>query len=314
MGAQEAETTRAAAGSVTVETGRLEGPDGLAFFWREWAAPSPAAARAAQAAQTAQTAILFVHGLGEHSGRYEAFGRYFAQRALPVLAFDLRGHGQSGGPRGHVSRFDDYVRDVMFFRELVVGRHPGSKVVLAGHSMGGLIALATAEAHGEAFAAVVASAPLLGIAVKVPGWKTALGRIMAGLAPGLSLTNEIDPAFLARNPEVGRRYKADPLVGDRVTARWFVETNRAMAKTIAEAQKLTIPALLLQGTADRLVSPEATRAFADKLAGGDSAGRTVAFRSFDGWYHELFQEDERETAFAAIREWLAGLGLARANG
>ncbi len=280
---------KAAEGTLEVETGRLAGPGKVEFSWKEWKAVPPEAG----------VVILFVHGLGDHCGRYDALGYYFASRGVPVLAFDLRGHGQSDGPRGHVDRFEDYAGDVMFFREFVGSRHPNDKIVLVGHSMGGLIALATAEAHGGAFAGVVASAPLLGIAVKVPSWKTALGRIMAALAPRFSMTNEIDPNLLARNRDVGRRYAADPSVGKKVTARWFVESLRGMAQTMTNSAKITIPTLVLQGTADKLVSAEASRVFAERPGGGPKD-----FRTYEGWFHELFQEDEREVAFAAMWEWL----------
>lgn len=287
---------KAAGRSVEVDTGRLTGPGKVELFWREWKAASPRAG----------VTVLLVHGLCEHCGRYDAVGEYFTSRGVPVLAFDLRGHGQSDGPRGHVDRFEDYVGDVMFFRDFVGARHPSDKVVLLGHSMGGLIALATAEAHSEAFACVVASAPMLGIAVKVPGWKAALGKIMAGLAPRFSMTGGIDPTLLARNQDVGRRYAADPNVGTKVTARWFVEILRGMAETMTNSTRISIPTLVLQGAADRLVSVEAARAFAERPSGGPKD-----FKAYDGWYHELFQEDEREVAFSAVWEWLRKRGIAK---
>lgn len=287
-----AKPVKEAAGSAA--SGRLAGTGGVELYWREWKAGSA----------DKKATILFVHGLGEHCGRYEAFGTYFASRGVPVVSFDLRGHGQSAGQRGHIDRFDDYVKDVMIMRDFVGKRHPGDKIALIGHSLGGLIVLAAAEEHGDAFPCVVASAPLLGIALKVPGWKAAVGKAMSTLAPKLSMTNEINPEFLARNPEVGRRYVADPLVGNKVSARWFVETVLGMERTMAGAGKLAIPALVMQATEDRLVAAEGSRAFA-----GTKGPAKKDFQSYEGWYHELFQEDEREQAFAAIWKWLGGLGL-----
>lgn len=276
-------------------TGKVRGPRDTEFLWREWAATAPEKG----------TSILFVHGIGEHSGRYESFGDYFSSRGVPVLSFDLRGHGHTGGPRGHIDRFDDYVGDVMHFRGFIAERHPKDKIVLVGHSLGGSIVLATAEAHSEAFVAVVASAPPLGLTLKIPGWKAVLGKLMSNLAPRFSQTNEIDPNHLARNPEVGRRYVADPIVHNKVTARWFVEVvGRAMGETMAGSARIAVPTLVMQGTDDRLVSAAATEVFARKPGGGPKE-----FRSYEGWYHELFQEDEREKAFADIWDWLAKQGL-----
>lgn len=284
-----------AAKAVREETGRLAAPDGVELFWREWL---PAEGRA-------RAAILFAHGAGEHSGRYQAFGRYFASRGIPVLAFDLRGLGQSGGRRGHVDSFSDYVRDLLLFRARLAERHPGAKVVLAGHSTGGLLALAAAEGRGEAFDAVVASAPALELSMKVPGWKATLGRMLAKVAPRLTMTNEINAADLARNPEVGRRYVADPHVCKLVSTRWFVEFVATQARVMAEAGKVARPVFILQGTDDRLVRAEASRAFYERLG-----SIPKSFRHMEGFYHELFQEDQREEVFALILEWLRGQGLA----
>ncbi len=275
-------------------TGKVLGPGNVEFLWREWSVPGG----------TPKTFILFVHGVGEHSGRYGEFGRFFTSRGVPVVSFDLRGFGQSGGPRGHVDRFSDYVDDVMFFRDWAQARYPGAAAILVGHSLGGLIALTTAEAHGSSFAAVIVSAPALGLAFKVPGWKVLLGRAAARLAPRLTVTNELNPAHLARNPEVGRRYVADPLVTNRVSAGWYAAFTQAMADAMAEAGRLTIPTLILQGTDDRMVDPQASRAFYERLGDGPKA-----FRSWEGFYHELFQEDEREQVFAAMWEWMKGQRL-----
>ncbi len=281
--------------SVSMEIGEVAGPGGVRLFWREWSAGGKA-----------RTAMVLVHGAGEHSGRYGAFGEYFASRGVPVLAFDLEGLGQSGGTRGHVGSLGDYVAEVMFFRKMAGERHPDAGIVLVGHSMGGLIALATAIAHGEAWRAVVVSGPMLGLAVKVPGWKAGLGKLLAGLMPKLTMTNEIDPSVLSRNPEVGRRYAADPNVCKKVSAGWFVSMLRGMAETNASAGRLAIPTYILQGTDDKLVSPEAAKAFFDKL--GDIP---KSFRFMEGFYHELFQEDQREEVFELIKEWLNANGILR---
>ncbi len=287
-----------AEGEVRTESGRVEALDGVELFWREWGPPGSAPGGRQQAV------ILFVHGAGEHSGRYEDFGRYFASRGVPVVAYDHRGLGRSGGPRGHVDRFSDYISDLMLLRDFASGRYPGAGVILVGHSMGGLISLAAAEAYPEAFAAVVVSGPCLGLAVKVPGWKAFLGRVMARVFPRLTMANEIDPGVLARNPEVGRRYMSDPHVCRVVSAGWFVELLRAMEETNGGADRIRAPVFILQGTADRLVDPSASRAFFERLADVPKE-----FRFLEGFYHELFQEDERHEVFSLIEDWLVTRGL-----
>jgi lysophospholipase len=280
---------------VRTETGRLPGPGGTELFWREWAPVG--------GPQTG-VVLVFVHGAGEHSGRYDDFGRFFASRGYPVLALDLPGLGRSGGPRGHIDRFADYIESVLAAREQALTKHPDRRPVIVGHSMGGLIALSVVEEHPRAFGAAVVSSPCLALAVKVPGWKTALAKVIGRLIPRLTMGNEIDPATLARNPEVGRRYAADPDVCRVASAGWYLELVGAMDRTRARAGLIEVPVLILQGTEDRLVDPEAVRAFADSL--GDIGKE---FRAYAGLYHELFQEDQRWDIFAAVLAWLEASGL-----
>jgi alpha-beta hydrolase superfamily lysophospholipase len=206
-----------------------------------------------------------------------------------------------------VDRFQDYVDDVLFFREMVGTRHPGAKVVLIGHSLGGLIALAIAARHGDRFAAVTVSGPPLRLALEVPGWKATLGKILSGIAPKFAMTNELDPGDLARNPEVGRKYVADPLVERKVTARFFISLTEGMAETAASAASVRIPACIMHGTADRLTHFEGSRLFYDGL--GDIP---KALKLWDGFYHELFQEDEKEDVFREVLSFLVDQGLVAA--
>jgi acylglycerol lipase len=279
---------------VAVRTGRVLGPRGIELFWREWTNGS----------ERPTATMLFTHGLGEHCGRYDALGTYFATRGLPVLGFDLRGHGQSDGQRGHADRFEDYVTDLMFLRGVLGERYPEAKIILLGHSMGGLIALNAAQVYGQAFSCIVASAPFLGVAFKVPAAKAAVGKMLSGIAPRLSMTNEIDPTLLSRNQEVGREYVADPNVGNQVTTRWFVTTMRAIEETKSRADKIQIPVYILHGTADGLVPEAESREFAARLV-----APIKDYVPMEGFYHELFQEDGREQVFDLIWAWLGRTGV-----
>ncbi|HEY6333384.1 MAG TPA: alpha/beta fold hydrolase, partial [Blastocatellia bacterium] len=153
--------------------------------------------------------IVIVHGFGEHSGRYSAITEHLVSHGMTVTAYDHRGHGQSDGLPGHVDRFSDYDRDLAAIVATVRARSTGP-LFLVAHSMGGLIALHYLIEAGPEIAGAAISAPLLGFAVKVPGYKAMIGRISALVAPKFRMQNEIDPMVLCRDREICIAYAADP--------------------------------------------------------------------------------------------------------
>jgi len=270
-------------------TGTFLGKSELRIFYRSWLpAAEPASAKAG---------LIIVHGAGEHSGRHEYFGtRYASKKNCALWALDLPGLGQSAGVRGHIDAFGDYLEDVGLLIKMVRSALPQRPIVLIGFSLGGLIALNYAEKRGSSVDGVAVSGPLLGLKVKVPLLKSAVAPILAGVVPKLSLENEIDATLLARNQNVCREYLADPLVYNKVTPRWFAEITRAMRETRANAIALAgLPVLILQGSADGIVDPETSRDFAAPLR---------EYVEFPGFYHELFNEDERGQVFAVLDRWL----------
>ena len=264
----------------------------LKIFYRLW---TPV-----EGLDKARASLVVVHGAAEHSGRHEHFGtRYAQKKGFAVWALDLPGLGQSEGLRGHIDDFDDYLDDVGLLLRMVRAQMPGKMVFLVGFSLGGLIVLNYAEKYGWTVDGAAVSGPLLGLKLRVPPLKTAVAQVLANVAPKMALENEIDPALLAHNPEVGRAYIEDPLLCTKVSLRWFAELNRAMATTKAQVGNLhDLPLLMLQGTEDGIVDLEETRAFA-------AAGREYV--EFPGLYHELFNEDERGRAFAVLDGWLERL-------
>jgi alpha-beta hydrolase superfamily lysophospholipase len=138
----------------------------------------------------------------------------------------------------------------------------------------------------------------------IPAWKTKLADLLNDVWPTFTLPSGLNAADLSRNPEVGRKYAADPLVGDRVSARYYNEVTRVMADTVARAPRFAVPLLLVQGSADLLTSPAATAAwFAE--AGTASGHLDKTMKVYDGFFHELHNEDEHALLFADLKEWLA---------
>ena len=271
------------------ETGTLATGEGFDLFWRSWVPQEPLAS------------LLIVHGLAEHSGRYERTASHFAGRGLACYALDLRGHGESGGRRVHVDRFEDYLADVDAAGGLVRKNHPGLPFFALGHSMGGLIVILRALDHPDGLDGVVVSSPLL--APHPSAEPSAVTRLASGLlsklAPRMLISSGLDTSALSHDTAVVEAYVNDPLVSSRVSARWFTSMMQATAKARGEAPGLKVPMLLMQSGDDRLVAPDATRIWA-----GAAPQDLVEFEWWDGFYHEMFNEPGRELVLARVDDWL----------
>jgi len=267
----------------------LKTADGLDLYVRCW--------RAEEAPH--RWTFVIVHGLGEHGGRYQHLAAWFTPLGATVYAMDLRGHGHSGGPRGHAPSLDALLQDI----DAVVMRaraDSGAPVVLLGHSFGGLLAIAYTLRHPDHIDRAVFSAPWLILKVKVPAWKRRLTKILPRVAPRLAVSNGVDATLLSHDPEVARRYSSDPLVHDRITGGLYGNTVAHGEEFIARAGEVRVPFLLMQGRDDRIVDPSGSQRFFARATAPDRA-----FCLYPGMYHEIFNEFEHERLFQDLESWLS---------
>ncbi len=242
--------------------------------------------------------FVIVHGLGEHSGRYQHLAARFTPLGATVYAMDQRGHGRSGGKRGHAPSLDALLDDI----DAVVLRaraDDGSPVVLIGHSFGGLLAIAYALKHADHIDRAIFSAPLLKVKQRVPAWKRALSTVLPRIAPGMTFSNEVDASLLSHDPGNGPAYTSDPLVHDHITAGLYGDTIARGEEFIMRAPELRVPFLLMQGRDDQIVDPVGSQRFFARAAAPDRA-----FCLYPGLYHEIFNELDREKVFQDIESWL----------
>ncbi len=232
--------------------------------------------------------VVLVHGLGEHSGRYERTGGLLAEAGLEVESFDLVGFGGTGGRRGDVESWDIYLRQV---RDHVTAVEP--PVVLAGHSMGGLIALDYLLSGNPSPDLAVLSAPGLGGG---KAWQRRVAPLLAKLAPTAMIPTKIEGSQLSRDPAVGEAYFADPLVLTRVSARLGAELFAAIDRVLSALSRLDVPTLVLHGGADTLVPPQASL----PLAGLPTVDRRV----YPKLRHELFNEPEGPQVVGEVVAWI----------
>jgi len=244
--------------------------------------------------------LIIVHGQGDHSGRYADAAEYLARMGYSVWAHDLRGHGRSGGKRGHVDSFDYYLSDLDHLVRIVKEHERLTKTFMMGHSLGGLVVIKYGERRGTELAGLVATSPLLRLRMKVPGWKKFIGRTLSSIAPTFTMTTGLDANLLSHDGEVVRQYVNDPLVHGVATARFYTEFLRAEDETFKEAGQLTLPCLITQAGADGIVDPSGTMDFFKKVG---SADKTL--KVYDGFYHEILNEPGKESVLAEIDTWLS---------
>jgi alpha-beta hydrolase superfamily lysophospholipase len=243
--------------------------------------------------------VIIIHGFGEHSGRYGPLTDHLINHSYTVTAYDHRGHGLSDGLPGHVENFSEYEDDLHQIIAYVRARSKSRNLYLIGHSMGGLVTLRYVAKKGGDISGAVLSAPLISVAVPVPWYKIVIARLSARLTPYLRLDNGIKTSDLSRDPEVGKAYATDPLVNRKVSARWFAEATRAMEEVKAWAPQISLPVLVMHGTADKLASVESTKRLFERIGSKDKE-----LVIYPGYYHELFNEPEKHELFARVTEWL----------
>jgi alpha-beta hydrolase superfamily lysophospholipase len=246
-------------------------------------------------------AVLFiVHGLGEHSGRYMNVVNRFIPLGYAVYALDHIGHGKSGGARKHIERIGDYTGTLTTYYAMVKDRQPGKPVFLLGHSMGGLIATDYLIDHQAFFKGAVISAPPLTDNEGVSPAVIAMGKALAVLAPKAGMLS-LDPRFISRDPAVVDAYIHDDLVClGKASARLAAELLKTILRVHAEAGKITLPFIALQGTADAIVRPGGARWLFDRAGSKDKTVKIYA-----GLYHEVFNEPERARVLDDVESWLA---------
>jgi len=272
------------------QEGFFKGGQGASLYYQGWLPEGPSVG-----------VLLIVHGLAEHCGRYRNVVNYFAPRGYAVYGIDHPGHGRSEGPRAYIERFQDFLDPLKVFLGRIRGWQPETPIFLVGHSMGGLISAAYLLDQPDEPVGAILSAP----SVKMPGSVSSLtllaGKVLSALLPKLGLV-QLEAEGVSRDPAVVRAYRGDPLVfTGKITARLGTELLKTMDRVLAEARKIRLPLLILQGAADKLVDPGGAQMLFDRVG---SADKTI--KVYEGLYHEVFNEPERDRVLDDVEKWLAG--------
>lgn len=243
-------------------------------------------------------AIWIVHGLGEHLGRHDELAHWLLERGWTVAGHDHRGHGRSDGRHGVLNQRDDLVEDLAAGLERFT-QERGAAPLLFGQSLGGLVALRLALRSPQHVRGLVLSSPALD-----PGLtrvQRLTQRMLMWFAPDLPVPSRLSPDRLSNDPEVARRWRTDPLVHGRITARLLEFVITASRQALRDARGLAVPTLLQFGTEDLFVDPRGSRRF------GYAAPRNLLTVIEYPWLrHELQQEPPalREPVREDLERWL----------
>lgn len=242
--------------------------------------------------------VVIAHGFAEHGGRYAAVAERLVADGIAVRAADHRGHGLSEGRRTSIVRFGDYVDDLTTVIAQARGRWPSLRLVLLGHSMGGLVALDLAVRPGGPVDGLVLSAPAA-CPREVSRFTLAVGRALSRVAPNTGVLR-LPLNRISRDPAVVDAYNNDPLVfRTPIRARLGAEMLDAMDRVDAGLPSLRTPLLVMQGTADGLVDPGCGPHVYDRAGSEDKT-----LKMYDGLWHEIFNEPERDHVLDDLTGWL----------
>lgn len=261
---------------------------GLNIFAQEWRPDGPPKA-----------VIGLVHGLGEHSSRYEHVAQAVSQAGYALIGMDLPGHGRSGGKRGCTS-FDDIVVEIDYLLDEIRGRFPGCPAFLYGHSMGGVMVLYYTLKRQPDLHGVISTSPGLAPGEPVPAIKRTLARLLYRIAPDFTLENGLDQNNLSRDPALVEAYRQDPLVHPRISARLGWDILSRGEWIIENAVNFPLPLLLAIGTADHIVSRQATQKFVERVP-----PEKLTFKAWKGLVHETHNEPEKQQVIEYLLNWIA---------
>ncbi len=266
---------------------QFENAQGLRIAYRSW-----------RPADGARGVVVIVPGFNSHSGYYEWVADHLVACGLAVYAVDLRGRGRSDGERFYVRQFSDYVDDLAGMVRLVQSRESGRPVFLLGHSAGGVVACLYALDHQNAPAGLVCES--FAFRVPAPDFALAVFKGLAHLAPHahvLRLKNE----DFSRDPAVVAAMNDDPLIAHETQpTQTLAEMVRADERLERSFPQITLPLLILHGTADKAASPSGSQYFFDTCGAADKT-----LKLYEGGFHDLLNDVDREAVMGDVTTWIA---------
>lgn len=268
--------------------GYFRGKDDVELFFQSWSPAKPYAT------------LVINHGLGEHTDSYQRLVNGLSDENIQFIAWDLRGHGRSEGKRGVVQRFSDYSADLVIFLQHIREEISQKPIAMLGHSLGGLVTLNTLLRFPELdVKCAVLSSPFLDVQMEVPEIKRIGAKYLANYLPSVTLWNEIKDKDLTHDKEVLAEFPRDPLRHDRISPRLYLDMVSYAERVRREGKNIKLPIFFQLAGQDKVVSTRASVDFFDTVASPHKE-----MKIYENSYHEIYNDIERETAYADIKAFL----------
>jgi alpha-beta hydrolase superfamily lysophospholipase len=250
--------------------------------------------------------VVFLHGIASNAGWFAETAADLNRQGVEVYGLDRRGSGRSGGPRGHLDRYERALDDVEQLVRLVASEHPGVPLFLAASSWAAKLAVVYAAQRAAPLSGLLLLGPLLLPRVNLSLWRRVL--VVAGflVRPTARLPIPLTPELYTTNPPYLDFIRADPLRLLEATTRFFWETGRLDRRRRRDTARLRLPVLLLQGDDDKMVDVPATRRWFERLGAEHST-----YRAYPGAGHTLDFEPDRSAYLDDMLAWLSTTVRAR---
>jgi acylglycerol lipase len=266
---------------------RLEGAGGLKIFVRSWRPEGDA-----------RGVVVIVHGFNSHSGEYEWVAEEFVASGFAVYAPDLRGRGKSDGERFYVQTFADFVSDVALAVSLAKSREPGLPVFMLGHSAGGVVACIYTLEHQAELTGLISES--FAHEIPAPDFALAVFKGLSHVAPHAHILHLKNEDF-SRDPDVVQAKNNDPLIAHEIQpTQTLAEMVRADERLKREFPLITLPILIVHGTADKATRPSGSQHFYDT-----AGSRDKTLKLYEGHFHDLLNDVDKEVVMADIKNWVA---------
>jgi len=262
--------------------------DGLKIFANVW-----------KPEQEVTGVMCLVHGMGEHVSRYNHVAEFFTTKGFAIIANDHRGHGKSEGKRGHTPSFDMLLNEISRLIEEADTRFPNQPIFVYGHSMGGNLVLNHLLRKEPKVKGVIATGPWIKLAFEPSKILIMLGKLSRKLAPSFTQSSNLNANHISQDKKVVEKYLNDPLVHDKISSEMGMCLMDAGEWLLNGGNKKTnVPLLIMHGSGDQVTSHDASEQFSQKISGD------VLFKSWDGLYHEIHNEEQKNEVFDYTWDWM----------
>ena len=243
--------------------------------------------------------VIALHGMGGHAGDMQNIGEYLSEKGIAVFAPDLRGFGHYSGTKGHVMSFEEYIEDLQNLVMQVKDTYLNKITYLFGFSLGGLNVIRYVNRYPRTVDGLLLQCPAVSQSLGIGAGTRISGSILSVLNVKRYFSSEMTFSDGSRNPEHVERLEKDPLRFTAVTPRFGTEVLKASKDAFRSAPNIVMPVFLQQAGADKLVIPEKSKEFFENLSSADKT-----WKLYEGLYHELHEEPEKEQVLQDMYEWM----------